>query len=82
MGLENALYFMTRNVILQALAIATYFLSKRWNFVIEYMSVIMLSICALSNAHTLYSPTFYTTDEERENNAIISLANLNSLVAI
>ena len=71
-GKPNSLYFMTRNLVLLSLAVATYFLSKRWSFVIEYGSVMVLTVCALSHVHTLYDPTFYKTDEERENNAIMS----------
>jgi hypothetical protein len=76
-GKENALYFVIRNLILQSVTVTAYFISKRWSFVIGYMSVIVFCIIAISNVHTLYSPTFYKTEKEREHHAITALAGLN-----
>ena len=67
---------------MQGSNIAALILTKRWPWYAIVYSVFGFIFLSVSNVQTLYSTTFYTTETEREANAVISFISLNLCIMV
>jgi hypothetical protein len=67
---------------MQGSNIAALILTKRWPWYIIVYSVFGFILLSISNVHTLYSPTFYKTETDKEANAITAFIALNLSIMV